>query len=349
MGATFLVLGVLAVSIATVSGQNCEPTFQDNQVEIESNGRTITGTVRGCFIGTQLPNVNGNPFSINIKGQVIPSLNKGAISNIQHIFKLNIIHNRIEIIKEGAFQNLPGLSELQLHHNHITTVESYAFENLLSVVIIYLQNNNIEVVRKDTFVNLPNLLGVYLNHNNLKRFDQDWFVSTPLLDRIVLTNNQITSIQDAAFQHLRTLTVISLRNNKINYIHPEAFYGLNQLDEVTLGGNQLTSFNINLSHLSVLYRLDLGYNKITYLSTEVLNAIRYSMKELFVQSNPIQCSCADELISWAAKNNIKLFWKCENKEVYCVLPLSGENKCVKRSSNEFDLATFQNFESECVI
>ncbi|XP_031353927.1 connectin-like [Photinus pyralis] len=349
MDVSYLVLSVLAFFCTRSSTQPCIPTFQNHHATVEYGNQRITGVITGCLFGNQLPNINGNHFVINIKGQVIPALHRSAVSHIQRSFRLNIIHNKIEAIERGAFENLPGLQDLYLDHNHLVTVKPYAFENLPSLEWISLQNNNIDVIWKDTFVNLPRLNSVYLSHNNLKKFNQDWFVSTPVLDRIVLINNQIESLPAAAFQNLRSITVLAIDDNKLKYIHPEAFHGLSRLDELSLGGNQLTAFDVNLSHLRALYRLGIERNKFTYLPTSAFSQILPTVQEIFVQANPLVCSCADALVVWASDNNIKLFWKCENKDMYCVLPLDYANDCVKRPASDFNSTLFKNFESECVI
>ncbi|KAK5641100.1 hypothetical protein RI129_009647 [Pyrocoelia pectoralis] len=349
MDVTYSLLCALLFYSVTVFAQNCVPTFLNNEVEIELSNQKLTTTVTGCLVGNQLP--RGNIDSINIKAQVIPSLNSGAISNIQQKFQLHIIHNEIEVIRKNAFRNLPRLQNLHLDHNHIASVEPYAFENLQSIEGVYLSNNNIDVIKKDTFVNLPKLTDIFINNNKLKKFDQNWFVSTPMLIWLVLNDNQIiTALQRAAFQDLRSLTTIDFTNNNLSYIHPEAFYGLNQLGELSLGENELTSFEeVNLSYSSAMYRLSIEHNKFTYLSPRFFNAVRGTMTELFIQGNPLQCACVDDLVLWASNNNITLFWKCEEKEVYCVFPLTSENDCVKRAIGQFNSSLIESFRSDCTI
>ncbi|KAK5641097.1 hypothetical protein RI129_009644 [Pyrocoelia pectoralis] len=73
------------------------------------------------------------------------------------------------------------------------------------------------------------------------------------------------------------------------------------------------------------------------------------MKEFFIQGNPLQCACVDELVMWASNNDIKVFWKCEEKDVYCIFPLSNENNCVKRPAGQFNSSLIESFRSDCTI
>ncbi|KAK5641107.1 hypothetical protein RI129_009654 [Pyrocoelia pectoralis] len=331
-----------------VTSENCVPSFQNNIVEVGYRTAQIQQNLTGCINATTLGIGDKGSFDISVQNEVIPSLNKGAISDISANIKVSIIHNRIETIKEAAFLNLPGLVDLHLDFNHLTTIESYAFENLPSLESIYMRNNDIKTLSRNTFVNLRGLLVIYLDNNKLQQFTQEWFSSVPKLKRLIINNNEITFLDFADFQHLRSLESISFHGNKLQKIHPKTFVGLFELTELDLSANQLTSFDVSFESLLKLQRLGLNHNKLTYVSLAAFKEVQYSLAQLYLASNPLQCSCVDELVFWAERFRIRLFWECANREVYCVLPISDETECVKRSIYDYNITAMQIFESGCL-
>uniref|UniRef100_A0A1Y1MSI9 LRRCT domain-containing protein n=1 Tax=Photinus pyralis TaxID=7054 RepID=A0A1Y1MSI9_PHOPY len=348
MADVFVILRIIFICGALASAQKCTPTFQNALVTVSGSVPTFTRRVSGCINSKSLGVRNNNRITIEVRNQAIDALNRAAVSDIQ-VEELHIIHNHIQMIKEGAFLNLPILRMLYLDNNHLTSLERYSFEGLPSLRGIYLRHNSINAIFANTFVNLPSLSMLFLDNNNLKTFNQNWFSSTPELKWLLLDDNQITFIGMAAFQDLPSLESLGFEGNKLSHIHPDAFHGLPQLSELILGKNQLSSFNIQLKELPNLYRLGINQNRFTHIPISVFDVVRNSLKEIWIYSNPLQCSCVDEFVIWGEKYNIEVRWKCEDREIYCLLPLSGETDCAKRGESEFNATYIDLFQSECLV
>ena len=117
-----------------------------------------------------------------------------------------------------------------------------------------------------------NSLHVYTFHTNESRVLK--------LEELNLNHNHISKLHNEQFSMLLLLKTIRLRNNSITVISSSVFSKNINIVNIVLYNNKIVRFNFNLGELKSLWRLDLGYNKLSTLNET-------SFKYYFVKNNTI--------------------------------------------------------------
>ena len=114
------------------------------------------------------------------------------------------------------------------------------------------------------------------------------------LQTLIFSNNRLTSIPGNAFDTTPSLTNLDLSFNQISTISQHCFSGTKFLTELNLQNNQLTSTSF-LRNVRGIVSLNIAHNKLSEVSTEVLNALATSNNSktsaLDLSGNPFVCNC----------------------------------------------------------
>ena len=131
--------------------------------------------------------------------------------------------------------------------------------------------------------------------------------------------NENPSVRDLTtlLKPLKTLEYIDVSYNFINKTTSDVFDNQVNLIELRVSNNELTSLEINLTHLIHLELLDLSFNKITTLSETARLTLSQleahpefrTTKHIYLNlaGNPLQCTCSGlGFLSWMANTRLTL-------------------------------------------
>ncbi|GAB0087167.1 hypothetical protein DMENIID0001_014460 [Sergentomyia squamirostris] len=136
------------------------------------------------------------------------------------------------------------------------------------------------------------------------------------LTHVSMAHNKLRKITTACFRWLGNLRTLALNDNYIVTLEPGAFQSLTKLQYLSLQNNLIFQFSLNMfMQTTSLKELDISGNNIAFLEapgidvdTRIQKAKQQTTMEnlerLTAFSNPLQCSCIDQLQHWTSKNNI---------------------------------------------
>ena len=136
----------------------------------------------------------------------------------------------------------------------------------------------------------PKLRFLNLSHNNLGVSESDF---------------------GETFIHLIRLEDINLSHNKLRSISPMAFQLCTCLRRLNLANNELTQFDLNISHMTMLEYIDVSDNRLFRLPgvfTSKLNEhFQIQTFELNLRGNVLVCNCESVLfVRWVASTTVLL-------------------------------------------
>ena len=146
---------------------------------------------------------------------------------------------------------------------------------------IVMDSCNITMLSSETFTALKLKTVEYLDlsQNRINYLAEGLFHSPALisLERLIINHNQISVVPETLFRspYLKSLNSIDLSFNRISYIPSKLFHNkaLENLGTITLKYNNITTVQPNTitKYLKNLYLLNLSHNKISAISTFVMN------------------------------------------------------------------------------
>ncbi|KAK5641189.1 hypothetical protein RI129_009736 [Pyrocoelia pectoralis] len=347
-----LVFLTFSAFIVTVHSQRCvESSFSTISVRLYNNAteNIVDKNVARCISPNTIPNYNENTFlGIKVMQQSIPNLNKGIVAGFRGPFTINFEDNKIETIKTEAFFNLPGVRSISLLSSGIKWIETGAFSNLPSLLYVNLEKNNITSLSPNVFDNLPKLERLVLSNNQLNIFKPDSLRDVPNLQVLDLDYNNILQIRGDSFSTLPSLRNLNLYGNQIQTLDIYAFRSLKNLLVLNLGNNLIKNLNFNFVYIPNLAVLELQGNFINYISRKLLQDLS-SMKTFTIHSNPLQCSCLDQLSQWGHDNRVALFTQCNTDVPVCVDAIRNPSECIPRHDSDFpsNMPNFKSFLKVC--
>lgn len=347
-----LVFLIFSAFIVTVHSQRCvESSFSTISVRLYNNAteNIVDKNVAKCISPNTIPNYSENALlGIKVMQQYIPNLNKGIVTGFRGPFTINFEDNKIETVKKEAFLNLPGARSISLLSSGIRWIETGAFSNLPSLLYVNLEKNNITSLAPSVFDNLPKLERLVLSNNQLNMFKPESLTGVPNLQVLDLDYNKILQIEGDSFSTLPSLKDLNLYGNQIQTLDIYAFRGLKNLLVLNLANNLIKNLNFNFAYIPNLAVLELQGNFINYISRKLLQDLT-SMKTFTVHSNPLQCSCLDQLAKWGGDNRVALFTQCNRDAPICVDAIRNPSECIPRPDRDFpsNLPNFKNYLKVC--
>ncbi|XP_031353491.1 phospholipase A2 inhibitor-like [Photinus pyralis] len=330
-----------------ISLQCSTPTFYNNIIRVNTGTEMF---ISGCMSPETL-NFDGNIKEIAISDENIFDLNEGAVQNISaNEFAIYFHHTTIEIIRRDAFLNLPGLVRVDMGRNKIRRIFENSFKDLPSLKLVGLYDNEIVDFWPRSFNNLPMLEEVVLSGNYLDSFDQAWFHKTPKLRKIYLGGNIMCDIPTLAFVNLPSVEFLDFHANQIEYVDKDAFKGLVNLETLLLNDNNLKSLEFNLPSPSKLTLVNIDHNNLTYISDDMLERIRPTIKRFEMNGNPWTCACYDKLRSWGQNATITFkAVEAGKANVTCINPKTNPNECIQRGDDDFEHEFWTSFLNKNLI
>ncbi|KAK2165419.1 hypothetical protein NP493_1365g00001 [Ridgeia piscesae] len=113
------------------------------------------------------------------------------------------------------------------------------------------------------------------------------------------------------FIHLIRLEDINLSHNKLRSISPVAFQRCTRLRRLNLANNELTQFDLNIRHMTMLEYIDLSENRLFRLSSVFTSKMdeqfQTQTSEVNLRGNVLVCNCESVLfVRWVASTKVLL-------------------------------------------
>lgn len=125
-------------------------------------------------------------------------------------------------------------------------------------------------------------------------------------------NTNLTEIEPHAFSQLKTLSVLHLDYNQLESLDYQIFANLTELTFIDLSNNRLVSLPDERIFASQgkLEILILNNNRLTTLNVGVVKPL-YSLNELHLSGNPLECSCQlYATLQWCKQRKVYLHFAC---------------------------------------
>jgi Leucine-rich repeat (LRR) protein len=240
----------------------------------------------------------------------IKSINFGNFIHQQNLEELRLEKNEIYTFKSNTFIGLKNLLFLDLSANKIKQLVNDGFHGLISVSKLLLSLNDIYQIEANAFTHLNNLVHLNLDSNQIMSLKNVRF--NTLLDELSLRFNLLsnlneiksTSLKDLrvsnnrfqeinSISHLPSLEYLDLSQNCLIKIKLDSFSSLNKLKYLNLSLNKLNleSDTSNVSYFrgqSHLETLDISFNDIQYLDTNLTFEHLISLKTLNISKNKLK-------------------------------------------------------------
>ena len=163
-----------------------------------------------------------------------------------------------------------NLEALNLHSNGITSTPfSSCPAYLKNIKYVLLENQQLILDDKPLFTKSNHLIYLSLHDCSLQNVPRSIFVGLSYLKMLNISNNNISSFQIETFHDLISLTVLRIDNNVLTTLHMSVFQRLSSLQYLYLSVNRLSSLDGEVAILPSLRFIDLSYNKLTMVRTEL--------------------------------------------------------------------------------
>jgi len=288
-----------------------------------------------------------NLEELNLDKNEIGSFDANTFIGLEKLLVLDLSANKIKRLVDGVFHGLINVKTLDLHLNDIDRIEINTFTELEKLEYLILDSNQISTLKNAKFNAKLNRLS--LRFNMLSNLND---INSKSLKYLYVSNNRIQDI-NFKISLLPNLEHLDLSQNRLINIREESFSDLDKLKYLNLSFNRLdleSKFN-NVSYFknqSRLETLDLSFNEIKYLDTNLTFKYLESLKTLNLANNKLK-----SIDSWIfgflpqlnelnlAMNNLSFL----NEMCFCNL---SSLKVLNLNSNQMSSTSFLNKNKNCL-
>jgi Leucine-rich repeat (LRR) protein len=216
----------------------------------------------------------------------IGSFDANTFVGLEKLLYLDLSANKIKKLVNGAFHGLKKLQTLDLHLNDINLIEMNAFSDLENLNDLKIDSNQIKTLKNVQFntalqkisvrfnllsslneLNSSSLIHLCVSNNRIQVIDS--ITQMPCLEYLDLSQNRLISIEENSFTFLKKLKHLNLSQNKLDL---ESEF------------NNISFFNEQF----LLENLDLGFNEIKYLDSNLTFKNLNSLKVLNLTNNKLK-------------------------------------------------------------
>ncbi|UJR36429.1 hypothetical protein I4U23_029152 [Adineta vaga] len=232
--------------------------------------------------------------------QKLTEIKTFALSDIEHIHLLSLKSNSIRILHTESFRNTHFVDILDLSDNPLEIIESYAFNGLKSVGTLIL---------------------CLSSTCSIKQIDPYAFFGFHTCDRILLTGLHL-SLHSNSFSYMTSIRLVNLSHSDISHIHNYAFQTSEHIGEIDLSSSLISAIDVHaFDQLVNVSLLNLQGNLIRLFEKSIFQSLIYSIKQINLDNNPIQCDCTLEWYLEQRSNQFKLPDVCTGPIGYeCLSP-----------------------------
>lgn len=226
------------------------------------------------------------------------------------LVNLYLVHNYLIRLHKDAFKGTDQLKHLHLQYNRLSTIASGIFNNL-TVVNLRLDHNRITHIDGDAFDDMELLQTIYLNNNKLKHYHSTWFQNCPKLAVLNLGKNELKYLPSYSFKNFKDtpyLVDVRLDDNGLWNLQPGAFSKGPKFRFVTLSHNNISEIPEDLFKGSAVGDINLEFNSIKCLPRNLKDILVASHMH-YLDNNPWNETCLNELIKYSRQKNVKIHVK----------------------------------------
>lgn len=237
---------------------------------------------------------NENIRHLLLSGNRINSIDLGSFApqQVSELLELDLEFNVLKELKRKTFDSLPKIQEINLAHNLIHTINSETFHQLNNLRTLKLNHNKLTSWKCEYFSNLCNSISGNINvdlatlvnsAHLIKNEAQPVTWSASSLRELDLSHNSLSQLRTNSIAVHTKLVRLNLEHNKLSFIPHDLFKAtisasttgrqiqlISSLKYLNLAHNRIQMIdNINFKPLRNLYDLDLSFNEIQTLGTDV--------------------------------------------------------------------------------
>uniref|UniRef100_A0A915BPQ3 Uncharacterized protein n=1 Tax=Parascaris univalens TaxID=6257 RepID=A0A915BPQ3_PARUN len=292
-----------------------------------------------------------------------------AIGRLFKLRQLNLSRNQISKTYKFLFNKLPHLHSLDLSHNKIASIDSYVFSDLPRLSELSLSHNSIDHIAQDGFVKCPKLRQIDLSSNfltsfngalaevlNLKRLNLSanlveilqWNEFPVGVTHLEITHNRIALIGSASSSRIK---LAQLQNNRIMVLSGEQIPSTIERLNVSNNSIQVVS-NGTFSTKSHLRSVDIRnnrLNRIDHTSFAVDNLSSGSSIQLYVEGNPLICSCEMDWLRRSASSGKSVIEIVDEQQATCLHRIDKRQITLAHVTRDEFLCSYrQTCEPDCI-
>ena len=177
-----------------------------------------------------------------------------------HVIGLDLLGNRLTGSIPPALGSMPELSSLELAFNQLSGVIPAEIAELAQLTVLHLNMNQLTGSIPPELGRLSNLRSLTLQMNDLSGPIPPDLGTLANLSEFSLANNRLSGSVPAELGALTSLTKLSLDWNQLGGTLPAELDQLVNLNELRLGGNRFEGEIPDLSAVTRLSVLSMGYN-----------------------------------------------------------------------------------------
>lgn len=207
--------------------------------------------------------------------------------------ELDISGNLLQTVDETSLQDMgeSSLEKLNASNNHIYYIHEQAFARHSKLQTVDLSRNALVVIEPNTFRHNRHLETLSLaNNEQLKLPEEGSLLNTKYLRVLNLSACNLPNIPPNTFQYIPVLEILDISHNQLKFL--PLLQGVERLKILDVGYNYLTVLNSEVfSAFPKLNHLNLNYNKLSTLDTTVMSQLANMSIPPDLKGNPWVCNC----------------------------------------------------------
>ncbi|KAH8339108.1 hypothetical protein KR074_004413, partial [Drosophila pseudoananassae] len=214
---------------------------------------------------------------------------KNVIGGLPRIVeRISLRGNQISSLPAAASKDLqlPNLRMLDLSQNRIEQLPRHGFQGASDLRVLSLAQNQLRQLEDTSFIGIQRLELLHLQENPLGEADERTLLPLAELRNLNMQSNKLEAITDNFFSNNSRLEQLDLSRNLIRSISPTAFDSQRSLEYLDLSGNALLDISVGLGNLHNLRDIDLSYNQISRIQSDVIGGWR-NVVEIRLSNNLI--------------------------------------------------------------
>ncbi|EDV52522.1 protein artichoke [Drosophila erecta] len=252
-----------------------------------------------------------NPLleTLNISSNELTKVHSSTLIHLERLFEVDASYNQLKSVIGGLPRiverislkgnqitslpaaaskdlQLPNLRMLDLSQNRIEQLPRHGFQGALELRVLSLAQNELRQLEDTSFIGIQRLELLHLQENQLGEADERALLPLAELRNLNLQSNKLEAITDNFFSNNSRLEQLDLSRNLIRSISPTAFDTQRSLEYLDLSGNALLDISVGLGNLNNLRDIDLSYNQISRIQSDVIGGWR-NVVEIRLSNNLI--------------------------------------------------------------
>ncbi|XP_016997142.2 protein artichoke [Drosophila takahashii] len=252
-----------------------------------------------------------NPLleTLNISSNELSKIHSSTLIHLERLFEVDASYNQLKSVIGGLPRiverislkgnhitslpaaaskdlQLPNLRMLDLSQNRIEQLSRNGFQGASELRVLSLAQNELRQLEDTSFIGIQRLELLHLQENQLGEADERALLPLAELRNLNLQSNKLEAITDNFFSNNSRLEQLDLSRNLIRSISPTAFDTQRSLEYLDLSGNALLDISVGLGNLNNLRDIDLSYNQISRVQSDVIGGWR-NVVEIRLSNNLI--------------------------------------------------------------